>query len=138
MSEQYDIEKPGLVVQADEHRATVLLMDSGGCASCHNSLCMLTEAKSRYVDVVQNKIRFSAGDEVVVKVTPASAYRAAFWLYGAPFLMILLALFSLSSLGVPESLVGVSGLFILVPYYAVLYGLRKQLSGTCSIAIEKR
>ncbi len=132
------IEKEGLVTAVGNKRAKVLLLDEGGCSSCHNSLCMLSEAKSRYVDVPVREGLFAAGEEVLVRVRPAAAYRAAWLLYGMPFVLIMTALFGLPNLGVNEGVTGALALLIPVPYYASLYLLRKNRSLSCTVLITKR
>lgn len=132
------LEKAGIVTAVDNGEVKVMLMDASGCASCHNSLCMLAEAKSRYVQVPTEGRSFRAGEEVVVRVRPSSAYAAAFWLYGMPFLLIMSTLVGLSLNGINEVLAGLGCMAVLVPYYAALFVFRKQRSHTCSIDISQR
>ena len=132
------LEKTGIVTSVDEGEVKVMLMDASGCSSCHNSLCMLTEAKSRYVQAPLRGRSFRAGEEVIVRVKPSSAYAAVFWLYGMPFLLIMTTLVGLSLNGISEVLAGIGGMAILIPYYAGLFVFRKQRLPTCSIDISQR
>jgi positive regulator of sigma E activity len=138
MPERNYMEKAGLVTQVNDSIVKVLLLDTSGCASCSNSLCMLADAKSRYVDVPLKGRFLRSGDEVLVRVKPSSAYRATFWLYGMPFLLIMVTLFGMTAFGIQESLAGLSGLLVLAPYYAGLFLFRRHTASTCAIDIVKR
>lgn len=132
------LEKTGIVTSINNGEVKVMLLDTSGCSSCHNSLCMLAEAKSRYVQVPAQGRSFRAGEEVMVRVKPSSAYTAAFWLYGMPFLLIMTTLVGLSLNGMSEVLAGLGCMAILIPYYAALFRFRKQSSHICSIDISQR
>jgi positive regulator of sigma E activity len=100
MPELSYMEKSGLVTQVHDDQVKVLLTDTSGCGTCHNNLCLLAEAKSRYVNAREaSTIDLKVGDEVVVRVKPSTAYAAAFWLYGMPFLLMMLTIFGFSMLG---------------------------------------
>jgi positive regulator of sigma E activity len=138
MPELSYMEKPGWVTQVHDDQVKVLLTDTSGCGTCHNNLCLLAEAKSRYVNARVNDKRFQVGDEVVVRVKPSTAYAAAFWLYGMPFLLMMLTIFGFSVLGFGESVAGLSGLLILVPYYSGLFLFRKHRAQPCTLEISLR
>jgi positive regulator of sigma E activity len=138
MPELSYMEKSGLVTQVHDDQVSVLLTDASGCGTCHNHLCLLAEAKSRYVTVKREHNHLKVGDEVVVRVKPSTAYAAAFWLYGMPFLLMMLTIFGFSMLGFQEAIAGLSGLLILVPYYSGLFLVRRQLAQPCTLDISLR
>jgi sigma-E factor negative regulatory protein RseC len=130
------LEHIGLVTDTQQGRVKIALVGSG-CSACHNSLCMLGDSKAKEVEVLTNESLFQSGDEVVVKINPASGYRAVLLLYVSPFLVVLLTLVFMMQSGYPEGLSGVASLFILVPYFGILYLLRKKLGSHCKIEVVK-
>jgi len=131
------LEHVGLVTDMQPGRVKIALVGSG-CSACHNSLCMLGDSKAKEVEVLTKESLFQSGDEVVVKINPASGYRAVLLLYVSPFLLMLLTLVFMMRLGYPEGLTGIASLLVLVPYFGILYLLRKKLGSHCHIEVVKR
>ncbi len=138
MREQPYIETEGLVTECTGNRVKVLLTGNAACSGCHTSLCMQADPKSRYVEVQMSIPSLQAGDEVMVRVKPSSAYQAALWLYGLPFVFILTVLILLTDFGWPEHVAGLASMGILVPYYIGLYMIRKMVSRPCTVDVLKR
>ena len=130
------LEHAGLVTDAQQGRVKISLVGSG-CSACHNSLCMLGDSKAKEVEVLTN-VLFQSGDEVVVKINPASGYRAVLLLYINPFLVMLLTLVLMMRFGFSEGLTGIASLLVLVPYFGTLYLLRKNLGSHCHMEVVKR
>lgn len=130
------LEHIGLVTDTQQGRVKIALVGAG-CSACHNSLCMLGDSKAKEVEVLTNESLFQSGDEVVVKINPASGYRAVLLLYVSPFLVVLLTLVFMMRLGYPEGLTGITSLLVLVPYFGALYLLRKKLGSHCKIEVVK-
>jgi sigma-E factor negative regulatory protein RseC len=138
MPEQPYIQTQGLVTDCRNNRVKILITGHAACSGCQNGLCMLADAKSHYVEV-QNRIPLlHAGDEVIVRVKPSSAYRATLWLYGVPFVAMLFVLILLTDFGWPEHAAGLASLGVLVPYYALLYIMRKMMGRPCAVDVLKR
>jgi len=131
------LEHAGLVTDAQQGRVKIALVGSG-CSACHNSLCMLGDSKAKEVEVLTKDVIFQSGDEVVVKINPASGYRAVLLLYVSPFLLMLLTLVLMMRFGYPEGLTGIASVLILVPYFGTLYLLRKNLGRHCHVEVVKR
>ena len=131
------LEHAGLVTDAQQGKVKIVLVGSG-CSACHNSLCMLGDSKAKEVEVISKDLLFQSGDQVVVKINPASGYRAVLLLYVSPFLLMLLTLVFMAQSGYPEGLSGIASLLVLVPYFGTLYLLRKKLGSHCHIEVVKR
>jgi len=131
------LEHIGLVTETQQGRVKIALVGSG-CSACHNSLCMLGDSKAKEVEVFTKESLFQSGDEVMVKINPASGYRAVLLLYVIPFLVMLLTLVFMMRFGYSEGLSGIASLLGLVPYFGALYLLRKKLGSHCHIEVVKR
>jgi len=138
MTQEMDyLEHIGLVTDNCNGRVKISLVGSG-CSACHKSLCMLGDSKSKEVEISSSGNNFQAGDEVLVRVNPASGYKAVAFLYLLPFILILLVLMFLLQRGYSEGIAGLGSLLILIPYFGMVYGFRKQIGSNCTLEVEKR
>ena len=131
------LEHVGLVTDSQNGRIRISLIGSG-CSACHKSLCLLGDSKAKEVEISSSLTDFKSGDEVIVKINPASGYKAVTLLYILPFIMMILSLTGVSRLGYNEGIAGLTSLLILIPYYSMIYLLKSNLKNHCSIVVEKR
>jgi sigma-E factor negative regulatory protein RseC len=132
------LEQAGLVTDSINGRIKISLTGSG-CSACHNSLCMLGDSKAKEVEISATKENWLfAGDEVIVKINPASGYKAVALLYILPFFLMILSLVIVSQSGYSEGIAGLTSLLILAPYFGFLFVLRNKLRSQCTIEVEKR
>ncbi len=132
------IEQPGLVTALTAGRIKVALQGNGGCSTCHDALCMLGKSQARWVETPSGSNSLNIGDTVMVRINRASGYAGVLWLYLVPFVLMVLTLIGILKLGQPESLAGVMAIFVLVPYFLVLYIFRKKMAAQCWVQIIKK
>lgn len=130
------MEHIGLVTENHNGRLKIALVGTG-CSACHKSLCMLGESKAKEVEI-SGSLQFKAGEEVLVRVNPASGYTAVVLLYLVPFLLMMLTLIVVMRLGYSEGWAGLGALLILVPYFLFLYGIRKSFRNQCKMEVISR
>ncbi|MBL7857358.1 MAG: SoxR reducing system RseC family protein [Cyclobacteriaceae bacterium] len=138
MEEKSYIQHAGFVVAHEKGKLHISLLETAGCSSCHNALCLLGNTGSKQVEVRDSTSHFLVGEEVVVRINPASGYAAVAWLYMLPFALIMAVMILLLQLQYAEGIAGLLSFGVLVPYYGTLYLLRKQFRGQCKIEIAKR
>lgn len=131
------LEHIGLVTANQNGRITVSLTGSG-CSACHKSLCMLGDSKAREVEIPQRGYPLNIGDEVLVKINPSSGYKAVALLYIIPFLLMFGSLLFMSGIGYSDGISGLTALMMLIPYFIMLYGFRKQLGSQCRVDVVKK
>lgn len=131
------LEHIGLVIDTKGGHLKIALIGSG-CSGCHNSLCMLGSSKAKEIDLVSNENSLHVGDEVLVKVNPTSGYKAVMLLYIFPFVLMMLALFFVANAGYSEGMAGLVSLFVLLPYFFIIYLFKKSLAGQCNFEVMKR
>lgn len=127
----------GLVIHSS-HDHVKISLTGAGCTACHNSLCMLGESKAKEIEVLLNGKTYTTGDQVLVKINPASGYKALALLYLIPFCLMMIVLVSVTQSGYTEEVAGVASLLILFPYFGMLFLLRKQIDDSCKFEIEKK
>lgn len=131
------LEHAGVVTGSQNGKVKISLTGSG-CSACHKSLCLLGDSKAKEVEIPVQEHRLQVGDSVIVKINPGSGYKAVVLLYLLPFFFMVLTLLLTSKLGYPEGMAGVTSLLILVPYFSLLFLMKKWLSSQCSIDVEIR
>ena len=100
--------------------------------------CHASESKEKLVSVCCNNVAaYRPGQEVVVTASQQVAVRAVLLGFGLPLLILVVVLVIVLRLTGNEGMAALSGLGALVPYYAVLWLLRRQISRRVSFEIEE-
>ena len=132
------IEHKGRVDEIKGDRIRVRFMAMSACASCHASgVCTASDMENKEVEVVDDPGKFSKGEEVNVILQQSLGFRALFYGYVLPFIIVLLALFVISAFTNNEVIVGVGSLGVLVPYYLFLYNIKDRFSKKFSFKLQK-
>jgi len=132
------IEQKGIIEDINKGVAKVNIIKSAACASCQSkAACFITEPKEEtlVIDTLGNE--FHKGETVSVMMKKSLGLRATLLAYVLPFIVVLLALIVLTSLGVKENLAGLISILILVAYYAILYFFRNSLQKTFQFTLNK-
>lgn len=112
----------GIVMFADEHVARVRIVQQSACSGCHaRSMCQASESmvKEMMVEVLEP---MQVGDRVEVAVEQRLGWKAVFYAFLLPMLLMMLLLFVGQYLWHLEGWVsGLIALGMLVPYYGVLH-----------------
>ncbi|MBX2955013.1 MAG: SoxR reducing system RseC family protein [Cyclobacteriaceae bacterium] len=132
------IEQPGFISSLQHGMMKVSLVGSGGCSSCHKSLCMLRDTSQREVVVPGTQQAFQVGDEVLIRMKPSTGYAAVMWLYVIPFVLVVLVMITMLIFNSGEGVAGLSALLALVPYYGLLLLGRKYFQKQCQFEVVKR
>lgn len=132
------ISHSGVVEKVSEGRVTVRILQTSACAACKvASHCNASESKVKLVDVdCDNASVYREGQEVVVSASQAVANRALLLGFGIPFLILVGVLFIVLKTTGNEAVAALSGLGALMPYYLLLWLLRRQIGQQVSFAIE--
>jgi sigma-E factor negative regulatory protein RseC len=99
---------------------------------------MLGESKAKELEVTITDSAFLVGEEVLIRVNPASAYLGLVVLYLLPFLLLVGLLIGFLQMGYTESIAGSISLASLVPYFLLLFLFRRQLATQCRVNIIKK
>ena len=79
---------------------------------------------------------YHKGDSVVVTADSAVGFRASFYGYLLPLMLMVIALVGVLKATHSEGAAALSALGILIPYYVVLYLFRNKLKNKLSFSIE--
>ena len=132
------ISHSGVVEKVSEGRVVVRILQTSACAGCKIAgHCNASESKEKLVEVRSDRAAaYSEGQPVVVSASREVANRALLLGFGVPFVVLVGVLFVVLRLTGDEAVAALSGLGALVPYYLLLWLLRRQIGRRVSFEIE--
>ncbi|HEX5170086.1 MAG TPA: SoxR reducing system RseC family protein [Cyclobacteriaceae bacterium] len=133
------IDHIGFISAIREGIAYVSLVQVSACATCSSkSACGVGESEKRYFEVPVHGDQWHVGDEVIVRVSAGTGFKALWWGYIMPFLLLLTILVTTIEAGLPEAQAGLLSLGTLLPYYLGLTLFRRGFAKSMSLKILKR
>lgn len=122
-----EIWQPGVVVSVTPEKVSVRIIARSACGSCTaKSLCGAGDIAEKIIEVKKPSGQYNVGEQVVVSMSNGLGARATLFGYLFPFVLLIVSLISLDSLGVAELTNGLFSIGVLVPYFFVLWVLRKK------------
>lgn len=127
----------GKVQEITSTDVMVSIINHSSCSACHaKGSCGMVDSTEKVVVVHKPNHGFVVGQDVKVILRQSLGFRALFYGYVVPFLLVLLILIVLSAFNVPEGRAGLASLAMLVPYYFGLYIFKDKLSKQFTFEIE--
>lgn len=132
------ISHSGIVDSVVDGCVTVRILQTSACAACKvASHCNASESKEKLVDVrCSDAATYKPGQQVTVSASQAVANRALLLGFGVPFMVLVSVLFVVLNLTGDEAVAALSGIGALVPYFLLLWLLRRQIGQQVSFEIE--
>jgi len=116
----------------------VIISQQSACAGCHaKSACAVSDAEDKEIDVSFVNGVYHPGQEVTVLFRESAGFKALFFGYILPFLLVFTVLIVIFSITNHEILSGLLALGILVPYYITIYFLRDKLKKVFKFEVEE-
>jgi len=138
------VKHSGVISKISKSTITVSLDGNVNCESCKaKAACGISESNSKEIEITHSiseqasifqSFKLNEGVEVVMQT--ALGLEAVFWAYIFPFILMIVVLF-ISSYFLKEWVAGLLSLFILIPYYLLLYVLKNSFQKSFKIAILK-
>ena len=122
-----EIQHEGIVYKTDAHEVSVRITANPACSGCQaEGLCSLTENKEKIINV-PGSYKVSPDDHVLVQIKKEMGYTAVILGYIIPLAAVIMILVILTFFSVPEIAAGILSVSILLPYYLILYLMRKRI-----------
>ena len=138
MEQRDAIYHPGVVRSVNGNYVKVEIIDNTACTTCEISgSCEVSGFHDKIVDI-KTLESFRPGDRVTVIMTEKQGMMASFFGYILPFILVFLVFFLVSRETENELYIGLSGLGILVPYYLILYLLKKHFKNKLAFKVKKQ
>lgn len=124
----------GIVKRIEGDRIVVGIERAEACGTCGaRSVCGMHGSEVHEVEVAQPEQSVRVGDRVTLSIPDREGFRALLVAYMLPFVLVMVALGVLISLGAQEWLAGVVSIGLVGVYYAVLYWFRSRWTSKASI-----
>jgi len=132
------IEHEGTIDRIEGEMAYVKIQSKSACAACHaKGVCSASDQEEKYLDVPLSGTSYSQGDMVLVQVARHMGFKAVALGYVYPFLLLMAVLIGFTAAGTEELKAGAYALLSVVPYYLVLYLLRKRIGSAFTFSMKK-
>jgi positive regulator of sigma E activity len=127
----------GFISKINSDSIIVTLEENIHCEACHvKGTCGVSESSTKEIEVPNSGDLFKINEHVDVILKKALGLKAVFWAYVFPFILMFFTLIIASNF-LKEWLAGLLSLFILIPYYVMLYFLKTSLKGVFQISVLK-
>lgn len=133
------IEHEGIIEKINNNRLSVRILQQSACSACHaKGVCMAADSKEKLVDVTDFSGQFHENELVIIEGKESIGYKAVFWAFVLPLILLVVTLIlSLLVWNLDDSKAAICALSALIPYYLLLYFLRKRMAKTFQFTIRK-
>ncbi len=128
----------GEVIESRDNSVRVKIISRSACSQCHaKGMCSAADMEEKIIDAVSSDPLYK-GDAVTVIMEEKLGRLAIFYGFFLPFIVMVSVLFTARGLGGSEPGAALLGVGSLLPYYLVLYTLRKKIEKDFIFKAEKR
>lgn len=133
------IHHEGTVESIEGEHVRVRITQHSACSACKvASHCTASESKVKIVDVYHcQREDLKVGEAVVVSTSSHSAGKALLLGFGYPLLLLLAMIAILLGGGFNEGIAALAAIGVLIPYYIIIWLLRKPISESIAFSIEE-
>jgi sigma-E factor negative regulatory protein RseC len=137
MSNKAKIEHKGTVKEILDDLLLVKIVPESSCQSCRAKMFCGADGEEKIIEVSSWDEDYETGESVMVMLKESLGFKALFYGYIAPFLVILFSIVFMLSLGLNEGLTAIISLLLLAPYYGILYLYKDKLKKEFTFSIRK-
>lgn len=132
------IKHRGIVENIEGNLLKVRIVQTSACAGCGaKGYCSSAEVRENEVEVMASDASaYRLGDDVWVMCEISVGRCAVWWAFVFPFLILLASLCLFLSLDCGELWAAMFSLFLLVPYYYIMWLFRKRLEKHFSFSVQ--
>lgn len=133
------IEHEGIIEKISDNQVTVRILQQSACSACHaKGVCMAADSKEKLVEVVDFSGRFHENERVIIEGKESMGHKAVFWAFVLPLIILILTLIlTLSLWKFNETEAAITAMVALIPYYLILYLLRKKMANSFQFSLKK-
>jgi len=127
----------GIISKIKGDSVVVSLEQNINCESCHaKGACGISESNTKKIEIINSIDSFKINENVNVVLKKSLGMKAVFWAYVFPFILMFSTLV-ISNGFLKEWQAGLASIFVLLPYYLILYLLQDKLKRAFKISILK-
>jgi sigma-E factor negative regulatory protein RseC len=130
---------PGIVDHLEDDKVFVKVLSQSACASCYaKGACSIAEVEEKIIEVRPPDYKdFKPGDPVTVRMKQSLGRKAVILGYILPLIILVVSIVLFVLILKNEGLAALISIILLIPYYLVLYLLRKKLKQQFSFSIYR-
>ncbi len=129
----------GIIESINNQHFIVKIISQAACSSCQaKGACITTEQTEKKIEIKQNEEIFFVGEQVLVVATSTQGYKAIFYAYLLPLILLVINLMILLVLTKEEVIAALGSIVSLFPYYLLLYLFRHKLKNSFDFKINKQ
>jgi positive regulator of sigma E activity len=126
----------GTVIKNESRSVLVSITSDSACSGCHaEGACSLSGTSQKVIELTGSH-NVSPGDEVTVNMQESAGFSAVVLAYLLPLVVVILSLIVISLAGASELTAGLLSFAMLIPYFSVLFLLRKRISEKFSFTLN--
>jgi len=138
VSQKNIIKHNGIVTKVSAHSIFVRLIDNTNCAGCNaKASCGVSKDTTKDIEVLDRINTYALHEVVSLTMKNELGLKAVFLAYVLPFMILFLSLIISLQL-LKEWQAGLLSIFMLFPYFLIIYLLKNTLATTFSISINKQ
>ncbi|MDG1728277.1 MAG: SoxR reducing system RseC family protein [Algibacter sp.] len=127
----------GIISKITGNSVIVSLEQNIHCDSCRaKAACGISESTTKDVEIMNSDTSFKINEQVNVVLKRSLGFKAVFWAYIFPFILMFFTLIITSGF-LKEWLSGTLSLLILLPYYLLLYYFKSTLKSAFNMSVLK-
>lgn len=131
------IKHEGIISKISKNTITVSLLGNANCESCKaKGACGASESKVKEIEIFDTNNSYKLQEIVNVILKKELGLKAVFLAYIFPFVLMFFTLLT-SLLFFKEWLAGLLSIFVLIPYYLIIYWMKSPLERIFKISIIK-
>jgi len=132
------INHTGIVEKIEGSSVFVRIVQKSACSGCHaKHMCSASEQKDKIIEVPDHSGLYHLHEEVMITGKSSMGLQAVFIAFVLPLIFVI----ALTAFGIQmnwdESISGLFGLSMLIPYYGALYLFRKRLKKRFVFTLKK-
>lgn len=122
------IKHEGIVLKIEKDAVFVCISSISACSGCQAAgSCSMSEQEEKIIEV-SGSFNVKPGDKVTVLMKQSMGYAALLFGYLLPLISVIAVLMIAESMKVQELFAGLISISILIPYYLILFILRKRVN----------
>lgn len=132
------IEHNGVVDKIEGNVVFVRIVQQSACSGCHaQSMCSASDRKEKIIEIVDHSGQFQVDEQVKISGQSSLGLQAVLLAFVIPLVLVLAAIAVGTGLQWEETISGLFGLLLLLPYYSLLYVLRDRLKRRFIFTLRK-
>lgn len=128
----------GIVESISGSRVRVRFVAHSACSECHaKGVCSVSGSEEKFADVTNILPGLSVGDKVDIILAQSQGFKAVWYGYGLPLIILLSVIFIFYAITGRDGLAALVGMGSLIPYYLVVFLFRKRITRSMEFRLRK-